>query len=255
MSTTLAQQVKWLWEDYKYLALTLLVLVLILTTVARAFWGEGDVLGVWLAITSVFCWAGVLYAFFTTESRKDLPWVIPAAVSAACIIDVVVAALSLFLVYSSSSSGVWINGQSGQTTLSGTLSVRPFQRNVFFVPRDFSSQARIRVQTADGVPLSCVASAGGIMLDYSNPDALAEFLFKASTAGNPRIHIRETLNAAVARAAANALGGKTTAEIAQMREFVLPWRTGAPVAGEFGRLHLRWQSGSASVGCSVRFDN
>jgi hypothetical protein len=220
-----------------------LPLAFVALTIVRCVWGDSDLIG-WVAILSTISLTAVLW------KNVDNYDVIPRTT---LVVALAIVSTSSFFWVKSSQGGVWVNTEEKTTTLSrGAISIRPFQSSAYFVPLEQSQSTRVKVVANDGIPLTCNVSALGIVLDKEG-----EKLEAALTAepGNPGVRIAKMLGAEIQAATAQAIGPKSSSEIAQLRQFYIPYHVGSRLGNTLASLGLRWNEGRVHLSCEVIFNS
>ncbi len=94
----------------------------------------------------------------------------------------------------------------------------------------------------------------GILLDDRDPIRLEAMMFNLDPAVEPQSQIGSAVMGSLASASARVLSAKTSVEVAQERQFLIPYNIGTPLGDTFQQYLLKWSGGEVTFSCSVRFD-
>ncbi len=157
----------------------------------------------------------------------------------------------------SSNGGYYLNYATGQSTFTqDLLPVSPFGRQpVYFVYKSQNQNVDVDVLTKDGVPLRCHVIANGIVLNERDPLKTEHMIFNLEPAIEPQRQIDSALKISLASAAARVLSSKTSAEVGQEKQFLIPYSIGTPLGESFQRYMLQWSEGAVNFSCRVRFSS
>lgn len=214
-----------------------------LLVIARTFWGGGDSVG-WVAL--LVCLGLLVHLAQKTNELSDFQKITYTLI--VCLLS----AGSLFFI-AKSDGGVWVNTKTKETTVSRqSLTVFPFWSSVTFLETSQSRIVTVKAQTSDGIPLTCRAETVGIVLDYRDKAHLHERL---TVPDNPQQHINSVLDTRIKEEIATAVNSRQNQEIAQLRQFHLPYQIGSGVQKTLSSLGLRWENGKVFLFCEVVFNN
>ncbi len=164
--------------------------------------------------------------------------------------------LALIVIPFPKEDGFWLNPRNGETTLSESFFVvAPIVSGVVWIPGQTGVSTQTKLMSADGIPLSCHVSAGGIMLDPEKQDLAALTYHRIVLDGmHPVDYIHGELSKVLAERMQAVMAGMPSDRIAAHERFYIPYHLGTPVAATLKRLHYRWSDGAVSASCRVVFN-
>jgi len=187
---------------------------------------------------SVFPMIGftLVFFFWTVRTTHTWEWLSGSWVMLR-ITQILTIVSPLSLAFIAADDNVYVNLNTGETTLSGVLIVLPFVTPIAHIPITYSVEREQSLDMSDVGTFKCGMSLEGVSLDVRDPRAISDFVISHAAAGDLKTYIPLSLRTTMDDVLANVLKQASTGGDGRMSELFDEAST--RVRSELSSLHLR----------------